>query len=712
MLLGVLALAGCGGGSASGGASAATYTLGGTISGLTAAGLVLAAGNQVVSPAANAASFAFSAAEASGTNYDVTVSAQPSGQSCTVASGSGTVASANVTNIQVNCAANNVSGTAATGSAIPGAIVTLVDSTGTQVVAKTDNTGNYALSTAGLTKPFLVKVVTASASTNGYAVGTTFYSVSDQATPTIINVTPLTDLIVRNWYATQGSSVDTAFGNPAANPPPSAAEVQLIQTVVLEIVQPVLQQSGINPVGLDLISNAFSADGTGVDAALDQIKPITYNGAGTSASVTISTTSTTTQTTTVTASAGSTQVATTTSDTSTGATSSIVTSVVVPTNAAEATALAGAQATLTNIGNTIQSKGSALQASDIAPYIDVNFLDGGTTASQQAQQIAQMAGATINSFTVTRIANFDTTNNLIGIIGTINYTQSGVTGTDQIGDGSDVGLVFKQQADGSWLLYGDQQQAKAHAVIESVMQNGLNGFTWSGLTLDLQISVPATSTATPCSSSYASSATAFPSTAISGTNQGTSATVSIGTGGYSLTEDSTVYQQQGSNTCQFDGLLNANLMLPQSSLPAVVGNTIGFSLNGGSQVSALARTIPGYTTETIGFTNVSSHALSAAQLGVPLTLQWSLPVTFPINKVEVLGQVYVASGSGYLSCQVKPSLPLAVTSTSVIITLPATCNGSSVVSIPQAGSQPAAAAISVGAQGSHGESTSAVWLFN
>ena len=710
------ACGGSGGGSGStGGSVATTYSIGGTLSGLAASGLVLADGSETVLPATNATSFSFATAAASGTSYAVTVSSQPSGSTCTVANGSGTISSSNITNIQVTCAANNMSGTAATGSAITGATVTLVDSKGTQVTTKTDSSGNYSLSSAGLTAPFLVKVVTASASANGYAAGTTFYSVSDQATPSVLNITPLTDLIIREWYAAQSSpvSMSTAFANPATNPPPSVAEVQLIQAVVLDIVQPVLQQNGVDPVGLDLISGAFTANGQGVDGALDQIKPVTYNSSGTSASLTIATTSTTTQTTTVTASAGATQVATTTSDSSTGATSSIVTSAVVPTSSGETAALAGVQTTLTGLAGVIQSKGSALQSSDLAQFIDTNFLDGGTTATQQAQAIAsQMAGATINSFTVTRIASYDSTNNLIGVVGTVNYTENGVTGSAQLGYDSEQGMIFKEEAGGAWLLYGDQQQAKSHAQIISELNNNLDGTTWSGQTLDLQVSVPSASTATPCASSYATSVTAFPATAINGTNQNTSATVTLDTSGYSLIADPAVYQSKGVDTCQFDGLVNALWVLPQSGLAAVVGDTIGFSINGGSQVAALARTIPGYTTETVNFSNLTGHALSAAQLGQPLTLKWNLPVTFPVYDVQAYGLVEVVSGSSYVSCEVEPTAPLSVTSTSATFTLPTTCNGSSVVSIVQSGSQPAAVQVNVVIQGTHGEIAQAWWAFN
>ncbi|MCP5513617.1 MAG: DUF1554 domain-containing protein [Leptospiraceae bacterium] len=79
-----------------------TYSIGGTVTGLTASGLVLQnnAGNDLtVSSGAN--SFTFST-QVTGT-YAVTVKTQPTGMSCTVSNGSGT-ATANVTNVGVSCA--------------------------------------------------------------------------------------------------------------------------------------------------------------------------------------------------------------------------------------------------------------------------------------------------------------------------------------------------------------------------------------------------------------------------------------------------------------------------------------------------------------------------------------------------------------------------------------------------------------------------------
>ena len=51
--------------------------------------------------------FTFSTPLASGAAYNVTVKTNPSGQTCTVSNGSGTVASANITNVAVSCTGNS-----------------------------------------------------------------------------------------------------------------------------------------------------------------------------------------------------------------------------------------------------------------------------------------------------------------------------------------------------------------------------------------------------------------------------------------------------------------------------------------------------------------------------------------------------------------------------------------------------------------------------
>ena len=81
-----------------------SYTLGGTVSGLNADGLVLANGGQTVTVNKGGTGFAFATPIASGGGYSVTVQTQPTGLTCSVANGTGTVAAGNVSSITVTCA--------------------------------------------------------------------------------------------------------------------------------------------------------------------------------------------------------------------------------------------------------------------------------------------------------------------------------------------------------------------------------------------------------------------------------------------------------------------------------------------------------------------------------------------------------------------------------------------------------------------------------
>lgn len=86
----------------------ATYTIGGSVAGLAGGGLVLEQnGGDDLAIAADG-SFTFATPVADGGAYDVTVSVQPIGQTCLVANGSGTVAGANVTDVEVTCTTDTV----------------------------------------------------------------------------------------------------------------------------------------------------------------------------------------------------------------------------------------------------------------------------------------------------------------------------------------------------------------------------------------------------------------------------------------------------------------------------------------------------------------------------------------------------------------------------------------------------------------------------
>ena len=100
-----------GGDATSGGTSptGSTYSIGGTVSGLSGTAVLEDNGGDNLSVSANG-TFTFGSPLEQGAAYDVTVQTDPSGQACTVVNGSGTVASANVTNVAVTCSTQSSGG--------------------------------------------------------------------------------------------------------------------------------------------------------------------------------------------------------------------------------------------------------------------------------------------------------------------------------------------------------------------------------------------------------------------------------------------------------------------------------------------------------------------------------------------------------------------------------------------------------------------------
>ncbi len=90
--------------------SGLTYSVGGTASGLTGPVVLENNAGDALTVSADG-SFTFPTQLASGAPYNVTVQADPTGQTCTVANGSGSIASADVSNVAVTCT-TEVSGAA------------------------------------------------------------------------------------------------------------------------------------------------------------------------------------------------------------------------------------------------------------------------------------------------------------------------------------------------------------------------------------------------------------------------------------------------------------------------------------------------------------------------------------------------------------------------------------------------------------------------
>src|ERR1700690_2791390 len=120
-----LLMVGCGGGGDSG---PHTYTIGGTVTGLSGPGLVLQNGGGDDLPISASGAFTFATRMPSSTSYAVIVKSSPTSpmQACLVPDGVGTIAAKNVTNVSVTCERGYTVGGTVSGLQCPGLVLQVV----------------------------------------------------------------------------------------------------------------------------------------------------------------------------------------------------------------------------------------------------------------------------------------------------------------------------------------------------------------------------------------------------------------------------------------------------------------------------------------------------------------------------------------------------------------------------------------------------------
>jgi hypothetical protein len=142
-----LLLAACGGGgsvdpSTSNGNGVQSYTIGGTVSGLTGSVVLQNNSGDNLTLTTNGA-FTFALPVASGSAYSINVITQPAGQTCNIANGSGVILSANVSNVAITCP-SLIGGTLQGFALNLSAVVTTFAGSTSGVSGYTDATGTAA----------------------------------------------------------------------------------------------------------------------------------------------------------------------------------------------------------------------------------------------------------------------------------------------------------------------------------------------------------------------------------------------------------------------------------------------------------------------------------------------------------------------------------------------------------------------------------------
>lgn len=180
-------------------------------------------------------------------------------------------------------------GVIAKGNPINGALVTVRDINGKTQTTTSDSGGHYTLIVDGLTPPYLLKADLPS--------GGSLFSLGNQGGG-VVNIHPLTDLIIGTWYKLHEKNVGDVFSNPAANPALDMPEIAAVSEAVKRIVQDWIGKNGVDASQFDLISTSFEADHHGFDQFLDTLT-ITVDTSGVPSIVVVDTTVATKQTTTL-----------------------------------------------------------------------------------------------------------------------------------------------------------------------------------------------------------------------------------------------------------------------------------------------------------------------------------------------------------------------------------------------------------------------------
>jgi hypothetical protein len=569
---------------------------------------------------------------------------------------------------------STLSGTAALGAPITAGAITVKDKNGISKSGTTDGNGKYTIDVTGMTPPFLLKI--------DLPGGTALYSVGSAAG--VVNIHPFTDLIIQTWYKVQGITIDAGFNDPVGNPPPDPTTLQTIAEIVEEIVQKWLVDNDIDPEQFDLITTPFDANGGGFDGVLD-MADVQADG-----TVTI-TDGTVTQTTTVVfnTSDGSATVSTTTTDGVT--TSSSVTSTVIPATPAQQAALTGVQNALTQLANTVNSKGAQLTAADMAVLFDAGYVENGDDEEIGAAEFAtDFRGVTLDSFTVDRILSYDDANKVISIAGVATFTQDGVTAEEVI-DEEGQGLVFRGQSNGTWLLYGNQRIARVDADIQMGNQMDVSSCTGcSGPEKVLQLQEEG-------------SVGAITGVTVSGSD-GSSYTLTKNDLTSTTTLEPTPDNPVNYTRERFD-LCPPTCDSLGAFPPAGTVYTFSVTPADSSGVRTYTDMVRASTTETIAITNLTDHSLASVK-GQTVTVHWTLPTTFAIANVEL--RAFVVAGSS--GCDIQGDARLPITATSGTITIPTQCNGQEIIPLDNP-TGPMPASISVAVTGVNGQETQVQFAF-
>ena len=164
-------------------------------------------------------------------------------------------------------------GTVATGAPVINTDVIIKGSNGKIITTKTDANGKYFIDRKGqdFSTPYLIKVPMSDTKTL-YSIGQ-----GERKDDIRANVHPLTDFILRNWFASKGRDIDTEFNAVGEiTSPPVQSDIESVSQSLKKIMATTFSQFNISPE-FDFLSSEFDANSTGFDKLLDFTQVINQN---------------------------------------------------------------------------------------------------------------------------------------------------------------------------------------------------------------------------------------------------------------------------------------------------------------------------------------------------------------------------------------------------------------------------------------------------
>ncbi len=343
-----------------------------------------------------------------------------------------------------------ISGTAAAGAPVIGYVSVRDSSTNTQPV-KTNipiqANGGYSVDVAGLKAPYAFQAI----GTVGGKTVSLYSAATSSDVGNTINITPFTDLIIRNVAA---GVVDTYINN-GSFASLTAAQLDAKRVALTTLLTPALTAMGVSG-SIDLLRSAFNANGTGLDRFMDAVQ--------------VSTTPTTATITNI-LDAANTLVITTATGTPTGTLSTVGL-------APSATPLDGIMASM-NAFSSFFATGlpSPTDPNLLALFTSTSFLDDGKGVSAFLTDIT----------TQQKIVGLKFTNVVIDSINTVSgvaqvhfapIAGSGINlSRDQVGGAVGMQMV-KNATTGAWQFDGNQRIAHVRvraAAYQNVCASGTCG---------------------------------------------------------------------------------------------------------------------------------------------------------------------------------------------------------------------------------------------